>query len=67
MREPGCSESGSLVLNHKGAGMLSVNHIKHLIRKRVGVSVFRKDAYIFKENACDANSETATGSYTETI
>ena len=47
--------------------VLCGNHIGRLIKQRIGVSVFRKGAYMLKENACYTDSETATGSYTETI
>ena len=54
-------------LNDEKFGMLYGNHIRRLIRKRIVVSVFRKGVYMLGENACYADSETDTGSYTETI
>ena len=55
------------VLYRERLGVLCGNHIRRQVRKRIGVSVFTKGAYTLRKNACYADSETATGSYTETI
>jgi len=47
--------------------MLCGNHIRGLIRKKIGVSVFRKDFYMLRKNACYADSWAVVGSYLETI
>ena len=59
--------AAGITLNNEKFGMLYGNHIKRLIRKRIVVSVTRKGAYVLSKNACYADSETVTGSYTETI
>ena len=56
-----------ILLNHEKFGMLYGSHIRRQVRKRMGVSVFTKGVYTLRKNACYADSETATGSYTETI
>jgi len=62
-----CSQPGRLPLNRERLGVLCGNHIRRLVRKRISVSVFTKGACTLRKNACYADSETATGSYTETI
>ncbi len=62
-----CPQPGGLPLNRERLGVLCGNHIRRLARKWIGVSVFTKGAYTLRKNACYADSEKATGSYTETI
>ena len=59
--------TAGVLLNDEKFGMFQGNHIRRLIRKRIGASILQKCLYVLRENACYADSETATGSYTETI
>ena len=61
-REPsGCD------LNVRNIGVLSGNHIRPLIRKTIGVTLFQRSAYVCMKKGCYADSEVFVGSYLETI
>ena len=47
--------------------MLYGNHIRRLIRKRIGASILQESFYVLRKNACYADSRALVGSYLETI
>jgi hypothetical protein len=54
-------------LRHANIGVLSGNHIRPLIRKIIGVTLFQRSAYVCMKKGCYADSRALVGSYLETI
>jgi len=54
-------------LNDRNIGVLSGNHIRPLIRKTIGVTLFQRSAYVCMKKGCYADSRALVGSYLETI
>ena len=59
--------AAGIFLNDEKFGMLYGNNIRCQVRKRIGVSVFKKGAYVLNKKVCYADSWTLVGSYLETI
>ena len=56
-----------ITLNNEKFGMLYGNHIRHLIQKTIGVTLFQRNAYVCMKKECYADSRALVGSYLETI
>ncbi len=54
-------------LNDRNIGVLSGNHIRPLIRKTIGVTLFQRGAYVCMKKGCYTDSRALVGSYLETI
>ncbi len=68
--EPRSSRSRELSghdLNDRNIGVLSGNHIRPLIRKTIGVTLFQRSAYVCMKKGCYADRRAIVGSYLETI
>ena len=54
-------------LNDRNIGVLSGNHIRPLIRKTIGVTLFQRSAYVCMKKGCYTDSRALVGYYLETI